>query len=111
MTFTLFLRKFIDNHMCSSFSQETLFVIHVSIRLNICLFLTHFWAKNIRIVSELLSILWNNFFLQKGTISRPVDPLVMPGGRRNIGRASSNKLLPPPPPPSQLLNDDTHKPK
>lgn len=35
----------------------------------------------------------------------------MPSGRRNIGRASSNKLLPPPPPPSQLLNDDTHKPK
>jgi hypothetical protein len=55
-------------------------------------------------------IMWS-ILLQKGTISRPVDPLVMPGGRRNIGRASSNKLLPPPPPSSQLLNDDTHKPK
>jgi hypothetical protein len=60
---------------------------------------------------EFLSIFWNGILLQKGTVSRPVDPLVMPSGRRNIGRASSNKLLPPPPPPSQLLNDDTHKPK
>ena len=55
--------------------------------------------------------MWNNILLQKGTIPRPVDTLVMPSGRRNIGRASSNKLLPPPPPPNQLLNDDTHKPK
>lgn len=55
-------------------------------------------------------VMWN-ILLQKGTISRSVDPLVMPGGRRNIGRASSNKLLPPSPPPNQLLNDDAHKQK
>ncbi|KDR22636.1 hypothetical protein L798_12768 [Zootermopsis nevadensis] len=48
--------------------------------------------------------------LIKGTISRSEDHSVMPSGRRNVGRTSSNR--PPPPPQSnQLLNDDTHKSK
>lgn len=46
----------------------------------------------------------------KGTITRSEESPVMPSGRRNISKASSNKL-PPPQPPNLFLYDDTHKPK